>query len=313
MKPNTILQSAVLALALAALPVAASAQMKIIAVQARVGGTTYGVAPNEEPIPVRVGDRIRIDLVGTSIEGGRGVERPVNARFDVASGRGRIDITQTGANWAVVSVQSGGGNDLAQIGYAANGNYDMRDNVRSGRITLQIDEGRRSSTPVREDRRDDRWDRAQVLSRMLYRTIVGDSRRGGSDRSDDVERIYREGSAGVRAVALDLARQEGRDRSYDRMRQEEAMRITGDLYRGLLGRDMSDRELWDRDRGFQGNVDALRRHGLEQVVNGIVTSAEFRAHNELSEFDRMRGNRDSGRSGDDRGDRRDHDRRPPTF
>jgi hypothetical protein len=82
MKPSTILKSAAVVIALAAMP--AAAQMKIIAIQARVGGTTYGVAPNEEQIPVNVGDRVRVELVGTSIEGGRGVEarhRPVRRQL----------------------------------------------------------------------------------------------------------------------------------------------------------------------------------------------------------------------------------------
>jgi hypothetical protein len=312
MKPNMILRSAVLALALATLPAAAFAQLKIIAVQARVGGTVYGVAPNEQAIPVRVGDRIRIELVGTSIERGRGVERPVNARFDVAGGRGQIDVSQAGPNAAVVSVRSGGGDNLAQVGYSVTGGYDMREGMRSGRITLQIAEPYRSATPDRGDRRDDRWDRAQELNRLLRRAILGADHRG-DDRRDDVDTIYRDGSRGVRAVALDLARSEQRDHRYDHLRTEEAMRITGDLYRDLLGRDMSDREMWDRDRGFRNNVEALRRRGLEPIVDGIVTSEEFRTRNKLYEFDRMHVDRDRGRSDDDRGDRHDRDRRPPVF
>ena len=141
MKPNRILRSAVAVLALTAIPAAAVAQMKVIAIQARVDGTTYGVAPNSEEIPVNAGERVRVDLVGTSIEGGRGVERPINARFTTASGRGTIDIVQTGANWVVVNVRSGG---TAQLGYSVTGGYDMKGSLSSGRITFDVGDDRRS-------------------------------------------------------------------------------------------------------------------------------------------------------------------------
>src|SRR5919106_45071 len=162
MKPSTILRSAAVMIALAAMP--AAAQMKIIAIQARVGGTTYGVAPNEEQIPVNVGDRVRVELVGTSIEGGRGVERPVNARFDVAAGRGRIDIAQSGANWVVVNVRNGGDNGTAQLGYTVNGNYDMKGSLHSGRITFDIGDDRGGSRGSGNSyRSSERWSRAREL------------------------------------------------------------------------------------------------------------------------------------------------------
>jgi hypothetical protein len=303
MKPTAFLRSSIAVLALAAaVPAAAVAQMKIIAVQAKVGGTTYGVAPNTEEIPVNVGDRVRVDLVGTSIEGGRGVERPVNARFDVAGARGRLDMVQSGPNWVVVSVRSAG---VAQIGYAVSGNYDMRNNMRDGRINFQIaDTGRTRGSG--QSRADERWDRADELTRRLYRGILGQDPRGGDTRQD-VDRIYSDGSSGVREVALSLAREAQRDRS--RMGEDEAIRVLGDLYRGLLRRDMSNRDLWEQDRGFRGNVDTLRRDGLVRIVDVIVSSEEFRSVNKLYDLDRLpRGDRG------DRGGRydRDHrDRRPP--
>lgn len=330
MKTSNLLRSAVAALALAAIPTAAVAQMKIIAVQARVGGTTYGVSPNSETIPVRTGDRVRVELVGTSIEGGRGVERPVNARFDVASSRGRIDIAQSGPNWVVVNLR-GGDDDTAQLSYTVNGRgYDMRDALRSGRITLQSD-GRGGNSgggsgPVRGD--SGRMSRARELNRMLYRGILNESPRGNDDRTDDIDRIYRDGSRGVRAVALDLAREAERDFP-SRPSQDDAIQMTGDLYRGLLGRDMSDRELWDRDRGFRGNVDTLRRSGLQRLVDVIISSEEFRSVNKLVDFDRLPNDRRGGydrngrddrdsrydpndRNRDGRDDRYDN-RRPPAF
>jgi len=305
MKPNRILRSAVAVLALTAIPAAAVAQMKIIAIQARVDGTTYGVAPNAEEIPVSAGDRVRLDLVGTSIEAGRGVERPINARFTTASGRGTIDIVQTGSNWVVINVRSGG---TAQIGYSVTGGYDMKGSLSSGRITFDAGDDRRSGNSRggydrgdrggrgdRDGRYDrngsDRWSRARELNRMLYRGILNEDPRGNDDRRDDIELIYSDGSLGLRRVALDLAREAQRDIP-SRLSQDQAVRIMGSLYRDLLGRDMSDRELWDRDRGFRGNVDTLRRSGLERIVDVIVGSEEFRSVNRTVEFDRMPRDRD---------------------
>jgi hypothetical protein len=352
MKPNSILRSAVAVLALTAIPAAAVAQMKVIAIQARVDGTTYGVAPNTEEIPVNVGGRVRVDLVGTSIEGGRGVERPINARFTTASGRGTLEIVQTGANWVVVNVRSGGNNEIAQLGYSVSGGYDMKGSLSSGRINFQVADDRRAGSSRgyggnggnggnggygrggnggygrggndpnggygRNDRNDDRWNRARELSRVLYRGILNQDPRGNNDRPDDIDRIYNDGSLGLRQVALELAREAQRDIP-SRLGQDEAVRIMGALYRDLLGRDMSDRELWDRDRGFRGNVDTLRRGGLERIVDVIVGSEEFRSMNKTVEFDRMPRDRnrrsnygsdryDNGYRGNDR-DR--SSRRPP--
>jgi hypothetical protein len=288
MNSRKLLRSVVTVVALAAVPAAAVAQMKIIAVQAKAGGTTYGVAPNQEQIPVNVGDRVRIDLVGTSIEAGRGVERPVNAHFNVAAGRGQIDIAQAGSSWVVVNVRAPG---EAQLGYSVAGNYDMRGNMRDGRITLQIaDTGRHRGFesmggPGRGG--NERWDRAQDLTRRLYRGILGSDPRGDEARRD-TEVIARDGSAGVRSVALDLADSVRRNHNY-RLGEDEAVRVLGNLYRGLLGRSSGDRELWDRDRGFRGNVDTLRRDGMVRIVDVIVTSDEFRSVNHIDELDRDRG------------------------
>jgi len=293
MNLKTTLRSALAVAALAAIPAAAVAQMKIIAVQAKVGGTNYGVAPNAEPIPVNVGDRVRVDLVGTSIEGGHGVERQVNARFDVPGGRGPIDIVQAGSNWVVVNIRAAGD---AQLGYSVAGNYDMRGNLRSGRITFQIADNRHSGGPGRGN---ERWERAQDITRRLYLGILGAEPRGDEARQD-TERVAREGSAGVRDVARTLAINAQRSRS-PRMGQDEAIRVLGDLYRGLLGRSMSNRDLWDQDRGFRGNIETIRRDGLGRMVDVIVSSEEFRSVNRLNELDRMpRWERDG----------RDHDRRP---
>jgi hypothetical protein len=289
MSTRTFLRSMAVAAALSALPAAAVAQMKIIAVQAKAGGTTYGVAPTQEQIPLNVGDRVRIDLVGTSIEAGRGVERPVNARFFVAAGRGQIDLGQMGPNWVVVIVRAPGD---AQLGYSVTGNYDMRGNMRDGRIPLQIaDTGRGFGGPGGPggpgERRGRRWELAQDITLRLYRSILGAEPRGDQAHRD-TEVIARDGFAGVRSVALSLADSVRRNRD-PRMGEDEAVHILGGLYRGLLRRQMNDRELWERDNGFRGNVNTLRRDGIVRIVDVIVTSEEFRSINHLDDLDRGRG------------------------
>lgn len=293
MKRNalTILTLAALALT-AALPAAAQAtsrqrprvqpvqQTSLIALQARVDGTShvYGVSPNAETIPIREGERLRLDLVGTALVNGNGVERTVNAKFHEAAGRGRLDIVQTGPNWVVVQARNRGDDGLAQLAYEVTSNYDMKGSLRTGRITFQIGEGTISTPPVQQT---DRWRKSQDLNWRLYTSILNQEPRG-TRAEDDLNHIYRLGYGGVRDVALELAREANLDNRG--LSEADAVAILGDLYRGLLRRNTSDRDLWDSDRGFRGNVQALRDRGLERIVQGIVDSEEFRSVHELYQW-----------------------------
>ena len=279
-----------------ALPVAAQstrpsvrvdAPLHVISLQARVDGRgeSYSIK-SDEPIPIRVGERLRVELVGTVMVNGSGVERPINAQFREAAGRQSIDIVQTGPNWVVVEARNQGGNGLAQLGYVVNGNYDMKGGLREGRITFEIGEGFRGTQPS-QGVQGDRWNRAQDLNWRLYTSILNQDPRG-TTAENDLNHIYRLGYGGVRDVALELAREANLDNR--RLSEDDAVAILGDLYRGLLRRNASDRELWDTDRGFRGNVQALRDHGLERVVQSIVDSAEFRSVNQMSELDPLYGN-----------------------
>ncbi len=260
----------------------------MIALQARVDGHSqvYGISPNSEAIPIREGERLRIDLVGTALVNGSGVERPVNARFGVGSGRGRLEIVQTGPHWVVVQAKSRGDNGLAQLTYDVTSNYDMkRADLRSGRITFEIGEGPVSGAqpPIQEG---DRWSKARDLNWRLYTSILNQEPRGTA-AEDDLNHIYRLGYGGVRDVAIELARNANLDTR--RLSEDDAVAILGDLYRGLLRRNASDRELWDTDRGFRNNVQALRDRGLERAVQGIVDAEEFRSVNQINRFDPLYG------------------------
>ncbi|HEX7183168.1 MAG TPA: hypothetical protein VF756_15110 [Thermoanaerobaculia bacterium] len=298
MKPKSFLIATATALALtASLPAAAQKiqqprktqnPTEVISLQARVEGLNgatsgvYGIKP-AEAIPIRVGESVRVNLVGTGLVSGKGVEVPVHARFEVAAGRDRIDIAQTGPNWVVVTARGRGDSGLAQLSYDVTSNYEMKGGLQNGRITFEIGEGAvRGDAPIGNNN-DSNWRRAQDLTAMLYRGILN-VQPSGDLFNRDVQHVHRYGLSGIREVALELA--EDYESRYDvrRMSEAEAVELMGDLYRGLLQRNMSDRELWDRDRGFRGNVDTLRRQGLVRLVEVILDSEEFRSVNNLSSF-----------------------------
>ncbi len=267
--------------------------LEVIALQTYVEGrsATYGVKP-AEPIPANVGDRLKIHLVGTAIINGSGVERPINARFTVAAGRGNIDIVQAGPDWVLVQVNNRGGDGLAQLGYEVAGNYEMKGGLKWGRITFEIDGGRESAPggvgtgPVERGR----WNQAAELTDRLYRSILGVAPQGDVAR-EDTEHIYEMGALGVHDVALALAEDAGG--RYDRLGQNDAVEVLGDLYRGLLRRSGDDNDLWSEDRGFRTNVDTLRRQGFERIVQVIVDAGEFQTANDLRSFGYLAGHDDS--------------------
>ena len=267
--------------------------LDVIALQTYVEGrdATYGIKP-AQPIPVSAGERIRIHLVGTAIVNGNGVEREMPARFSVVAGKGHVDIVQTGPTWALVQVNSRG-DGIAQLGYEVTGNqYEMKGGLREGRITLEIGEQESAPGSVGNSSVDRvRWDRSRVLTDQLYRSIVGTAPQGDAAQRD-LEHIYEMGATGVRDVALALA--DDVNTRYDRLPQDDAVEVLGDLYRGLLRRTGSDQLFWDQDSGFRANVDTLRRQGYEKLVQIIVDAPEFRTANSLDAFGSLAGyNNDS--------------------
>ncbi len=139
--------------------------LQIIALQTYVEGrdATYNVKPADH-IPVSVGERVKIYLVGTALIDNAGEEQPVDANFTVAAGRGNIEIVQTGSNWALVQVKSSGDDGMAQLGYEVNGDYEMKGGLQWGRITLAIEEGDEESEE--EEVEQGRWDRAEELTEV---------------------------------------------------------------------------------------------------------------------------------------------------
>jgi hypothetical protein len=280
--------AAVLAWA-ATLPATAAAP-QVITLKARVesqNGATRGDFDLGDAVPARVGERLNVSLAGTGIVNGSGQEVTVAARFAVAAGAANCSLVRSGPERAVVSIDAAGGNGLCQISYTARGDYQMKPSLASGRITFKIGEPVAEAAPAPEPPHGwerDRWRRALGLNALLYRAILGEEPRGDRARVD-AERIYRDGYGGVLTVASELARiaeDRGLGRSpLERGWQERDVERMGGLYRDLLHRQQSDRDLWQQDPGFRANVDALHRKGLVAVVNGLVDSDEFRSTNRI--------------------------------
>ena len=272
---------------------------KVIAVQAwadnlTVGAaeTRYGIAPTNETIPVNVGDRVRVRLVGTAIEGdGDGVEIPIHARFSEASGTSRLDILERGPNWVVVRIGDRDrlrNDDRAQLAYEVTGRYDMRNNLESGRITFDLGGRGGSSLGLSQGLSDrERLRESERLTALLYDALLLEdtsSLRRDTDFNGNVDRIYRDGYEAVIEVALDLANQ-AQERSV--FRGHSAQEVVAHLYRVLLGRSGSVSQLAS-DPGFVTNVRQLERGRLYDLVETIVRSEEFHRNHNLTGFTRLR-------------------------
>jgi hypothetical protein len=272
-----------------------TAPINIIALQSRVDqhSRVYGVNP-AETIQLRPGERVRVDFVGTAIAGnGNGVERPVNARFQLAAGRDELDLVQSGPHWFIVQAKSPK-DGVAQIAYEVTGNYDMKGGMRTGRITFQVDGAAvnpgQSNPGQVGDRDRTRWDQSRTLNDRLWRSIVGQAPNGNAATAD-ADHIYRMGYKGVMDVARTLAEEVGGQ--YNNLSQDRAVEVLGNLYRGLLRREGNNNQLWDSDSGFRGNVEELRRRGYVAMVNGLVSSPEFQqANGDLRSFGSLAGEND---------------------
>jgi len=267
---------ALLGLGLAVLPAAAA--VELVNLRAEVqnrgrGAEFYGIKP-AEPVPLAVGETIRVGLVGTT---GNGAQVPVNAVFSIAAGGASIRLGRSGGNWVEVTGVGAGGNGLAQVGYrVTDGRYAMRGGFTVGRITFQM--GGNAPAEVIPGG-DARLQAARRVTRALYRTLLGDDLR--SQRAqDDVQRIDRRGYGAVRQVAAEVAQAAEAQHTFA---GQSAFHVMGTLYRGLLGRQQDDSQLVREDSGFRGSVEGLRRNGLVRAVEDIVSSPEFQSVHHLQD------------------------------
>lgn len=264
----------------------------------------FGVAPENEAVQVRPGERLRLTLVGTGLFDGEGEEVPVAATFNLEAGRD-VTLLRSGSNWVEVEVGDGARGVAGQIGFRVRSGYDMRGGLTSGRITLEathnaqgldrdLDDRDRDDRDDRDrydrDRNerdrygnrydDERWQTARLVTRALIEGILDTTFDRTRDR-DEVEEIYFDGYRGVQQYADELASAVERRRGV-RIDPEETVRR---LYRVLLKRSPDQIRT---DRGFYSNVESMRRKGLRSVVRTIVGSVEFRRVHDMNDFERLR-------------------------
>ncbi len=277
--------AAIAAIAFAALAFAMpAAAQKVIAIQVYAdpagsgGEARYGVAPDNEAIPVTPGERLRLTLIGSALIDGIGKEVRINASFSVASGD--LQITGRGDDWVDVVVGRGASGVAGQIGYRVTDDYEMRGALASGRITLQARRGdggggNQGGGSHNGGGSSSRHEKAATVTKALIEGILNTNFDADRD-SEWVDQVYEEGYDGVVSVAYDLARQASRRGSQN---AEETVRR---LYRYLLRRSADKIE---SDDGFWNNVTAMRKAGLQNVVETIVGSDEFRRAFRLDDFD----------------------------
>ena len=253
-------------------------------------------------VPLVAGDRVRIHMVGTAIEGGRGVERVIPVRFQLSAGSRWADASQDrdGSVLVVakpVSPDDAGTDGLvnAQLSYAVLGDYDMRDHLRNGFVTFSIRPARGSvGGPVTGS---GRWQRAASIGDDVAEIQLA----GEGTPNWVVERIYRNGYQGARDAALELAVQTERTGV---LRRWTPQALTAHLYRHLLGRPGSDREIALADRGFDANVRIYQSRGYRALVEVFVDSDEFRRHHDFARIENLPMPRDDRGQGNDPDQRR---------
>ena len=241
---------------------------------------------------IQVGDRVRVDLVGTAIIDGDGVAVQVPADFDIAAGSWRIDTTPAGPSSVIVtatqpnSVHRGNPQGRSGVGFEVERNYDMKAKYRKGRVTFEIADrdgdfgpGGNVGAPAQGWQPDARWRHAEEIADDLSQI---DFNPDGLDRAE-VELIYERGLAGIREVAVAQAVRAGRSGA---VRARDGADVVAHAYRHLLGRQGNTRAIAQADpQGFRNNLELLQNRGYRALVTLFVDSDEFRRVHDLDTFD----------------------------
>jgi hypothetical protein len=263
---------------------------KIIGLKARVtpfeGGpsTDYDIQPGVT-VPMYEGERLRLRMVGTALVDGRGVEREIQARLELGAGSRWIDVEQAGSQGVVVISKpippgaADGGSVSAQVAFTVTGNYDVRRNLQTGRVTFDIQPTR--AVAATDLASDERWQLSEDVAGSLMAILLDDA---GDPLDYQVKRIYAKGHQGAKDMAIVLAQQAERRGS---TRGWQPTEIVGHLYRELLGRDGSDREIRLSDPGFDNNVRLYERNGYQVLVQTLVDADEFVRHHDLRRLEEL--------------------------
>jgi len=245
-----------------------------------------------EHVPLRVGERVHVQIVGTAMIDGTGREVLLPVRFEEGPGDWRIDTAPHGEHGVTVVARTaedrGREGHHSQVLYTIQGDYDVRRQLAEGRITFVIGEQVVADPePVIAPQARERWQRAERIADDLVAI-----RYAGESRADAglVERIYLSGATEVRQIASTFAQEAVRARQLENRAPWD---VVGHLYRELLGREGSAEDLWQADAGFRGNMRLLMESGYPALVSALVGSPEFARNHEL---DAMTGRVAQGRS-----------------
>lgn len=278
-----------------------AAETSVIALKARVTNLDNGkvqmidLAKPNDHAQAQVGDKLRVELIGTAIIDGNGVAVRVPANFGVAAGSWRIDTAPADAPHAVIvharqpnSANRGNPEGRSGVGYEVRGKYDMKPKFYQGRVTFEIADARgdfgddTSSAAIAQPRRDEaRWAQAEKIAEDLSQI---DFYPDGLDE-ESIELIYNGGLEGIRMVAN---AQVERAESANAMRGRSSEAALAHAYRHLLGRNGGVQAIRTADpTGFRNNLQLLDRSGYRAVVMEFINSPEFRRVHDLDGFERL--------------------------
>lgn len=243
--------------------------------------TTYDAG---EHVPLTVGDRVRVEIQGSAVIDGTGRRVALPADFAIGGGSWRLELAPTAGGDAVVhavqpnEVDRGRENRPSHITFELRGDYEPR-RLTSGSVTFEIAPADQAAdqTPTTSER----WQRSERLTRDLAHVLLVDS---PQIEERWIDEVYREGSAGARSLAHQLATSAVRA---GRLRDAPPWEVTAHLYRHLLGREGTAAELWREDPGFRDNMELLEERGYQTLVTTLLDSDELSERYELDRFENL--------------------------
>ena len=283
-----------LALAVAAGSAAQQAPTRLVGLEVLVTDlatnrtTTY---QHGQHVPLRVGDRVRIDFVGSAVVDGAGRRVELPADFEVGGGSWRLEAAPTNRGGVVVRAlqpdeadRGRGADRLSHLDYRLRGSFEPP-RLASGSVTFEIDPAGASPATPATPAQSARWQLSERLARDLGHVLLVE--RPTVDENWTA-RIHDAGLTGARAIGRQLAATAQQQRRLEEMPPWE---VTAHLYRHLLGRQGTAADLWRQDEGFWESVELLDSRGYATLVDSLLQSRELAERYELQRLEREPRNR----------------------
>lgn len=233
--------------------------------------TTYALGQH---VPLTVGDRVRVELIGSLLVDGAGRSVALPADFTAGGGGRHLGLAPTREGGVVVHAEQSAGDDErpSQIRFDLRGQYEPP-RFASGFVTFEVAPREAVTAP------SERWQLSERLARDLAHVLLVD--RPEVDENWTA-RIHDTGLTGARALGRQLAATALQDRRLEEMPPWE---VTAHLYRHLLGRQETAAELWRRDPGFWESVELLDERGYATLVDTLLQSREAAERYQLGRFE----------------------------